>query len=299
MVKEPFLAYFGHVNIDVMIKVKSIPTHGSIGVERMSEVFGGTAGNFAIISSKLGINFDLYSSVSSVTHRDYLEKLEKMGIDISHITIQGTGMGPVCYIVSDGSDQIAYVFQGPMDSWKPSLGFKNNRYRYAHFSTGPAEEYLRIAQQISEDSVIVFDPSQEISYKWDRETLISMLDLADFFIGNLSEFETLQKMTGLGIREITANGTDVIATLGERGSSLYTKNSRVDVPPLKLGPPRDSTGAGDSYRAGLYFGLSMGKSMRESMAIASVVAAEAIREGIDAMKPNIEKILNESTRLIF
>jgi 6-phosphofructokinase 1/ribokinase len=297
-VKEPFLAYFGHVNIDVIMRVKSLPRHGSVGVEGMSEVYGGTAGNFAMVSSKLGLGFDLYSAVSSSTHREYLEKLQKMGVDTGQVAVQDTGMGPMCYIVSDGSDQIAYVYQGPMDAWKPSLKFRNNGYRYVHFSTGPAEEYLKIAQEVSGDSYIVFDPSQELSYRWSRSTLKSMLDISDLFIGNLREIELLRNMTGLGVPEITAMGTDVIATLGERGSTLYTKNTRTDIPPYAAGEPRDSVGAGDSFRAGLYFGLSMGKSMRESMAIASVVAAESIQDGIGAFKPNTGKILSDSATLV-
>lgn len=296
--KGSFLAYFGHVNIDVLMKVPSFPRSGSVGVDSISEVYGGTAGNFGFVSSKLGLRFDIYSSVSSRTHLQYLEKLKQDGISTSHITIDDERMGPICYLVSDSSEQIGYIYQGPMDHWKPSVNFGEQEYDYVHFSTGPPKEYIKVAKKVKGKSRIVFDPSQEISFKYDGDELRTMLDLADIFMGNVREVELMQKMSGFSIDDLLAEGKSVIATNGSKGSMLYYRDQKVGVLPYLAGTPKDTTGAGDAFRAGFYFGLSKGLKIREAMAVGSVVSAESIVHGIGNFTPDSSRMLAESRKLV-
>jgi len=297
-VKEKFLAYFGHINIDVLMKVSSLPVRGSVGVNELSENYGGTAGNFAFVSSKLGFTFDLYSAVSQRTHESYLKKLESIGVSTDHVMVDKKDDGPVCYLVSDGTDQIAYVFQGPMEKWKPSIDFSNNGYEYLHFSTGPAEEYIRIAEKKKGSSMVVFDPSQELSYNYDRAAILEMLTNTDIFMGNAGEIEILREKTNIGIRELVEMGIDVIETRGKNGTYFYSSGTEFYIPSFYAGEPRDTTGAGDSFRAGFYFGLSNSMQIRESMALGSVVAAHAITAKIDEFVPDLQLIRSEAEALI-
>ncbi len=293
-----FLAYFGHVNIDISLRVGSLPTSGSVKVDGVSENFGGTAGNFALVSSRLGFPFDLYSAVSRRTHESYLKKLEEMGVRTDHILVDSGLSGPMCYLVSDGLDQIAYVVQGPMESWKPSFGFKPGEYEYVHLSTGPASEYLRIAERAHGRSKVVFDPSQELSYNYDRNSVLEMLAYTDLFIGNSHEMDVLRDKFGIVLQDLMQMGVQVIVTHGKDGSTFYSGEEEFTVPSFNAGTPRDTTGAGDSFRAGLYLGLSRKMQMKKSLAIGSVVAAHAITGRIMDFTPDIPLILRESDALV-
>lgn len=296
--EKRFLAYFGHVNIDISLRVGSLPTSGSVKVDSVSENFGGTAGNFALVSSRLGFPFDLYAAVSRKTHETYLKKLEEIGVRTDHIFIDNGVAGPMCYLVSDGSDQIAYVVQGPMESWKPSAGFKGEEYEYVHLSTGPANEYIRIAEKAHGRSKVVFDPSQELSYHYDRNSVLEMLANTDLFIGNSHEMEVLRDKFGIALQDLRQMGVQVIVTHGRDGSTFYGGGTEFSMPAFKAGIPRDTTGAGDSFRAGLYLGLSRKMQMKDSLAIGSVVAAHAITGRIVDFAPDIPLILRESDALV-
>ncbi|MCV4732194.1 PfkB family carbohydrate kinase, partial [Escherichia coli] len=63
-------------------------------------------------------------------------------------------------------------------------------------------------------------------------------------------------------------------TLGESGSLLYSAGYFIETKGFAVpGGCRDTTGAGDSFRAGLIFGLFSGESIEESARIANAVAA--------------------------
>ena len=75
------LAFFGHVNIDVVLVTPDLHRQGSSEVTAVREEFGGTAGNFAIVASRIGVSFDLYGAISRSTHARYIEFLKSLGID--------------------------------------------------------------------------------------------------------------------------------------------------------------------------------------------------------------------------
>ena len=68
---KEFLAFIGHINMDIVLRVSAIGNLVSTPVSEASEVFGGTAGNFAMISSVLGYPFDIISIVSEISHTSF------------------------------------------------------------------------------------------------------------------------------------------------------------------------------------------------------------------------------------
>ena len=68
-------------------------------------------------------------------------------------------------------------------------------------------------------------------------------------------------------------------TLGENGSLLFCSGQFIQTPGFKVpGGCKDTTGAGDSFRVGLLYGLIAGRSIEESARIANAVAALKCRE---------------------
>lgn len=99
---------------------------------------------------------------------------------------------------------------------------------------------------------------------------------ATLVIVNDYELELLRQKTGLGEREILDEAGTLVVTRGEKGSSVMTKEERVDVRAVTPHRIIDPTGVGDAYRGGLMKGMSMGAPYRVAAQMGSVAATYAL-----------------------
>ncbi len=286
-----FLAYFGHLNIDVSMSVSSLPTPGEArGVDMLREKFAGTAGNFAYVANSLGLDFDLYSIVGLTSHAKYLENLKEVGISIEHVDIDTGEIGPICYIPSDGKEQIAYMFQGPMNNWEASKKFEYENYLYLNIGTGPVKEYQRILSQENK-ARIVFDPGQEIWYTYNSETAQYMVEHSDMIIMNRKEFTHLLELLHTDYITVYGKVKDIVITEGKKGATVVEDGESTLVPAVKSDHVVDTVGAGDSFRAGLYTGLSNGFTLQDSALIGNITASKAIENNINEFNLKFKDIL--------
>ncbi|KAA8923126.1 carbohydrate kinase family protein [Thermoplasma sp.] len=274
-----FLAYFGHLNIDVLMSVDTIPREGSVNVRDLKQRFGGTAGNFAMIARRIGVPFDVYSVIGMRTHRDYYAMIEGMGIATEHIERFDDENGPICYIATDGKRQVAFMHQGPMEKWRPNLA---EDYEYVHFSTGP--NYLDLARNTH--AKIVFDPSQEIG-KYSSEELREFYDLSYISIFNDHEYRLFREKTGIA----TAKNITIV-TSGEKGSTLFMDGRKQDFPAIPSSG--DTVGAGDSFRAGIYLALFSHRSLEKGMIYGTVIAHHVIDDGIEGFTMDSDELEKEA-----
>jgi sugar/nucleoside kinase (ribokinase family) len=107
------------------------------------------------------------------------------------------------------------------------------------------------------------------------EELLQHVDIAvmsaDFpgkFLGIFDRRDALREMQG-------RYGSGIVGiTLGEAGSLLLCGSQFIETPGFHVpGGCRDTTGAGDSYRVGLLYGLLTGESVERSARLANAVAA--------------------------
>lgn len=276
--QDKFLAVFGHVAIDVTMKVDSIPTHGSVSIRKYEENFGGTAGNMAMVASRLRVPFDLFTAVSSRTHGPYIDFLSGIGTDTSHLVVESSDSGPIGYAVTTGEEQVYYFYQGPMD--KPLAGridFDPSSYSYIHLGTGLPSDYLYYLDGMKH-SRIVFDPGQEIAYRYDREKLEPLLENSYLTIMNKAEEEVAVGMLGTDREDLRGRCRNLIITRGSAGATYYSGGESTDLASLKIENPHDTIGAGDAYRAGFYFGLTQKLDLLDSAVMGAVIASEAIRK---------------------
>lgn len=136
-----------------------------------------------------------------------------------------------------------------------------------------------------------------------REIIDGLLDNTEILFLNNKEIKNL---TGLGTFKIAASqlienysNLDIVAvTLGENGCFLNTKNEGILVPAYETkNIGLDTTGAGDSFAAGVLYGIINGKPLETCGQIGNYVASQVIqhtgaRKGLptgDALK--IQKLL--------
>jgi sugar/nucleoside kinase (ribokinase family) len=147
------------------------------------------------------------------------------------------------------------------------------RAKVLHFTPHDARACLSLAIKAKESGVIV---SADIDNMFDgAEELFSYVDIfiasADFpakLFGSIDEKEAL-----LLLRE--RFGCRLVGlTLGRAGSLLLCGDTFIESPGFAVpGGCKDTTGAGDSYRVGLLYGLLNGESVEEAARTANAVAA--------------------------
>ena len=278
--KKRFLAFFGHFNIDVTIRVPFLPKKGSVNVISENEAFGGTAGNFSIVAAHLGIPFVSVSAVSRRSHSDFLRYLKELKVDLTDIVVHEDSFGPVCYSVSDGEEQVYYVNQGPMSiPFTKGLNEDWNSFQYLHFGTGPPEDYLDILKN-SHGNVKVFDPGQEISYRYTNRIILDFIKASDITFLNSNELEMVISITGVEKEELFDLGKVFIITKGTEGVEIRNRDRVTRVRSRKVSDVYDTIGAGDAFRAGFYMGLNENFDYTNAAVIGDIVASEAIRKPI-------------------
>lgn len=127
----------------------------------------------------------------------------------------------------------------------------------------------------------------------------SVLQLVDILTPNQTEAKVL---TGRSpddavnpetvARELIDGGVkEVVMTLGELGALIVTPTSSLHIPAIKV-PVADTTGAGDSFNAGLAVALACGAGLEEAVHFAVVTGGLAVtREGVIPSLPRRDEVL--------
>src|SRR3989442_5770972 len=172
---------------------------------------------------------------------------------------------------------MAVVDQGPMkDAARlPLLRHSVQDVDLVHIGTGRPEYYLRVARLASSlGSTIAFDPSQEIHYVYTPRLFRELLRRSTYFFGNEAEIVRARRLARVTSTEgLLEAAAVVVATLGSRGSVVYSRDGRIRIPRVRPRNVVDVTGAGDAYRAGFYPGLARGLDLRRSAVLGPPVAS--------------------------
>lgn len=127
----------------------------------------------------------------------------------------------------------------------------------------------------------------------------SVLQLVDVLTPNQTEAKVL---TGRSpdaaieletvARELIGSGVkQVVMTLGEKGALIVTATSSLHIPAIKV-LAADTTGAGDSFNAGLALALACGSRLEAAVQFAVVTGGLAVtREGVIPSLPTHDEVL--------
>ena len=130
--------------------------------------------------------------------------------------------------------------------------------------------------------------------KYLKHTDIICLDKKEaktaFNIDNIKK-ETINKILN------KYNLQQVIITLAEKGSKIYTKNETIKIPAIKTTKNIDATGLGDTYIAAYITKLQETRNIREAGLFASITAKEKL-ENKGPLQTNKEKIEEELDKYI-
>jgi adenosine kinase len=88
----------------------------------------------------------------------------------------------------------------------------------------------------------------------------------------------LQDRTGWSPHDIAGKVEALIVTRGGKGSYIYHKDKRIDIPAAPVSGIVDPTGCGDAFRGGLLYGLMNGLDWEITGRMAALMGAIKIEQ---------------------
>ncbi len=242
-------------------------------VPDMRREFGGCAGNIAYNLKLLGGN-PLPMATVGTDFDPYAKWMDECGISRKHIKVVDGSFTGQAFITTDMDDnQITAFHPGAMGSSHDNNVEDAEGVSIGIVSPDGRDGMILHAQQFAEAGIpFIFDPGQGMPM-FDGDDLMKFIEQATWVTVNDYEMELLQDRTGKTPHEIAEHVEALIVTLGGEGSHIYTKEHRIEIPSAKPAQLADPTGCGDSYRAGLLYGLMHDMDWETTGRIASLMGA--------------------------
>ena len=235
--------------------------------------YGGCSANIAYNLNMLGGDPLIMATIGQ-DGGEYLERFETMGISTRGIRKIAHSYTAQCFVTADlDNNQINAFHPGAMQfSHENNVG-DHAGLRIAIIAPDGRDGMIKHAADCAALKVpFMFDPGQQLPM-FSGEELITFINQASYVAANDYEFEMLMSRTGLTLPDIAGRLEALIITRGEKGSEIYVKGQRHEIPCVQADQIVDPTGCGDAYRAGLLFGIVNGYDWPTTGKLASLMGA--------------------------
>lgn len=288
---------FGTNAVDYLIQVPHYPEFNSkVELSGYVQAAGGEVATTMAGLQRLGMKTSYVGRFGSDAEGDLgWETLVREGVDLTWASRVDGARTQIAFIVIDVRNGERTVI------WQrdEKLAFDEReapveapeRARVLHFTPHDAPACLRMARRAREAGTIVsididniFDGVDELLHYVD--ILITSAEFPGHLLGIHDSREALKEFT-------TRYGCAVAGvTLGEAGSLLLCADTFIETSSFAVpNGCKDTTGAGDSYRVGLLYGLLKGESVEEAARMANAVAALNCREvGARTSLPTVDEL---------
>ena len=242
-------------------------------VMEMRREFGGCAGNIAYNLKLMG---DRGHVMATVGHDfgPYAQWMDQNAVSrefVRVITSEHTGQA---FITTDlDNNQITAFHPGAMghshvnsveDAGEVAIGIVA--------PDGRDGMIQHAAQFAARDIPFIFDPGQGLPMSSGADLRV-FVEQATWVTVNDYEWSLMADRTGWKEAEVTKHVAALVVTHGGEGSTVYTSDGKMQIPPAPARSVVDPTGCGDAYRAGLLHGLMHGLPWEKTGRIASVMGS--------------------------
>ena len=279
---------FGDINIDTVWPVSEFPTPGRDAYAKSVSVgIGGAVVNTAIVLDKLGQQTGLLASVGKdIWAEKAAETLNKTTINQAYVKVKPDHTtGLIFLIVTPDGERTMYSCRGANVQFESADidedVIKNSAMLhisgYALVESPQKEAAWRAVELARRYNIpICLDTGLDPAIHNPKDLCQLMPDLAICVTG-LKETAELFKLSKPeeAADHLLSLGVKLAAIkLGERGSYIATRNEKFQCPAFNVDAV-DTTGAGDSFTAGLIYGWSKGMSLRSTALMGSLLGALA------------------------
>lgn len=290
----------GELNVDLILTGTDVLPEWN--KEKLADTFELAMGSSSAITACVlaGLGADV-AFVGVVGDDDYghfmIEALRTAVVDTTYVTIDPALRTGVTISISTAKDRALLTYMGSISCLEPrhipEAAFVAGNH--LHFGSYFLQERMQahwpevFARAKSAGATTSFDTGWDPGEHWHSEEISSLLALTDFFIPSHDEFarifpgETLAESAA----KLPAARGRVAVKCGSAGASLFRADgTRLDARPFRVSPI-DTTGAGDSFNAGLIYAFLSGMGEAEMLRFANASGALAtLRIGGAGQVPN-------------
>lgn len=280
----------GGIIIDNYIQVEKFPVIGQdVTITNSFERVGGCSINVAMTLKNLGISSQVVSTVGrDMRGKSIVEYLTNKNLNKCFLEIVEDYDTGYCHIVLSGEGERTFMTYKGSESvltdemFERILSDVSNSYIYltGYYLSDELhrEKKIELLESLkSQGCKVIFDPGSLVD-EIDKENLLRLLRISDVFIPNLGEMEKISEVIN-SIKDINEwmyqEGCSLIVLKngGDEFKAFYD-NSYHDFMPYKV-KVMDTTGAGDSFAAGLIYGLINKFDKKRTIELASACGALA------------------------
>lgn len=260
--------------------------------------FGGTAGNIGYNLSKLGVNVGLITSVG----QDFIELGYQSRIEsFPNVSFEGKihpdSHSASCYIVNDSSHNQLIIFhrgamvRGEQISIKGVYSKEN--VKIASISPDYSPAMMKWGNEFKElDVPFLFDPGQ-VTPEFTPEMLLEIIPKSYITIGNEYEISMILKKLNYSLDQLLNLNPNIIITKGSKGSECHYQGEVVSVPICSPKEVKDTTGAGDGFRAGLLSSLAKNLPFETACKMGSVVGSFVVEsDGPQSQQFSLKNVID-------
>jgi len=239
----------------------------------MRREFGGCAGNIIYNLVAIGADAIAVGAMGSDAG-PYLDWMKKNKINTDHIKVIKDKYTAQAYITTDkSSNQITTFHPGAMQHANEIKIPDNGSITLGIISPDGRDGMIEHTQQLIDMKVpYVFDPGQGMPM-FNKEELVFFSDNASWVVMNDYEFKMYNEITGYTPADVIQNNKTLVITNGDQGSNIFTENKKLNIATPKVGNPKDPTGCGDAYRAGIMYGIMNNMPLEKIGELSSALGA--------------------------
>ena len=275
------------------INLKSNISLGSLTMIEDIKLFtGGFSCNLPIAIAKLGFKAAVIGRLSNDSWKSlFTSAFDELGIDYSSVTIDNKYPSAATIACVDSSGERTFFHSGGnsvglcSDDIVSNIDkIKNSKYfALGYYGCMPAlePELPEVLKEIRKktDTKILLETAGFVGYTLDD--LSRSLPFLDYWIPSYEEGKILTEKSDYKemvkvFREAGSTGI-VGIKLGSEGCYLTNEQEEYFVPAFKVEKIVDTTGAGDSFIAGVIAGQIQGLSLKESARLGNMVGALSVQ----------------------
>jgi adenosine kinase len=246
-------------------------------VPELRREFGGCAGNIAYNLRLLGGDGAPMGTVGR-DFAPYADWMDRNGIRRDFLKTIEESYTAQAYITTDlDANQLTAFHPGAMNL-AHTQSVPDSGITLGMVSPDGREAMIQHAREFSDRGIpFFFDPGQGMPM-FDGHALKVFVEQAHYVTLNDYEYELLRERTGWDADDITSRVEALIVTGGAKGSVIYHRGRRYDIPVAAAREVVDPTGCGDAYRAGLIYGVMRGMDWETTGRVASLMGAIKIEK---------------------
>ncbi|NJD98486.1 carbohydrate kinase family protein [Thermococcus sp. LS1] len=278
----------GNLNYDIIMLVERFPEfHEKVSAEKAFFGLGGAAANTVSWLAHFGLKTGFLGAVGrDEIGEAHLSYFRRIGVDTGGIRVVDAPSG-IAVAMIHGEDKRIVKYPGANLMKEVDFDYLA-RTRHIHLSSNPPEVIVNVVNFAHERGITV---SLDIGEAYLPEEIEEKVD---YLLMNEDEFK--RKFGELDLSK--ARAKNVIVTLNGGGALLRNENGNVCEVRGLSAEVVDSTGAGDSFDAGLIYGVLNGWNLEDAAKLGMLLAYLTVQKvGARTAIVPLEKVVKVAEEL--